>query len=190
MKTLIAAAVLMAAASAADGPAVEGNPASAVRMVVYEDLQCPDCATFRAMLDREILPKYGKRIAVEHRDFPLPKHKWARQGAIASRYFGSVRPELAIEWRRYAMAHLREITVDNFNERLSAWAREHGADPAKAVAALSDKSLADQVESDYQEGIARGIARTPTVLVNGEPFIETFTVEEISQGIERALNAK
>jgi protein-disulfide isomerase len=56
-----------------------------------------------------------------------------------------------------------------------------------AVASLSDGGLAAAVEADFQEGVARGIARTPTALVNGEPFIETFTVEEISAGIERAL---
>jgi protein-disulfide isomerase len=43
------------------------------------------------------------------------------------------------------------------------------------------------VDKDFQEGVARGIARTPTALVNGVPFIETFTFEEISKGIDEAL---
>jgi hypothetical protein len=30
---------------------VEGNAASRVRVIIYEDLQCPDCATFRKALD-------------------------------------------------------------------------------------------------------------------------------------------
>jgi len=30
---------------------VEGNASSAARVIVYEDLQCPDCADFRKMLD-------------------------------------------------------------------------------------------------------------------------------------------
>ena len=45
------------------------------------------------------------------------------------------------------------------------------------------------VEEDFQDGVARGIARTPTVLVNGEPFIETFSVEELSKSIDAALTA-
>ena len=47
--------------------------------------------------------------------------------------------------------------------------------------------LAAEVESDYQEGVARGIAHTPTALVNGQPFIETFTYEEISKAIDSEL---
>lgn len=187
MKTALVALAVTAGAFAANSALIEGTPGASVRILVYEDLQCPDCADFRTMLDKQILPKYAKQIAVEHRDFPLPKHKWARQAAIASRYFETVKPPLAVEWRRYAMANLREITVDNFNERLAAWAKQHGADPAKVAAALNDPALAAAVESDYQEGIARGIARTPTVLVNDEPFIETFTFEEISQGIDKAI---
>ena len=181
------------AASVAFGavkPLIEGNPDSPVRVIIYEDLQCPDCAAFRLMMDNEILPKYGAKAAFEHRDFPLPKHKWARKGAIAARYFQTVKPDLALEWRRYAMANLREITPENFNEKLSAWAKAHGSDPAAAIASLDDKALGAGVEEDYQDGIARGIAHTPTVLVNGEPFIETFTFEQISQGLDKAIGAK
>ena len=46
----LAAVAVAAVAPAAERGPVEGLPASAVRVVVYEDLQCPDCAAFRAML--------------------------------------------------------------------------------------------------------------------------------------------
>lgn len=190
MKTLIAAAALAGAAFGGEGSLVEGNPNSSVRVIVYENLQCSDCAVFRTMLDEKILPKYGSKIAVEHRDFPLARHKWARPAAIASRHFQRTKPELALAWRRYALQNLREINAENFEEKLSAWAKQNGADPAQTLAALKDKSLNDAVEADYQEGVARGIARTPTVLVDGEPFIETFTFEEIAQSIERATGGK
>jgi protein-disulfide isomerase len=192
MKALAAVFTLIAAVPliGADRTLVEGNPNSPVRVIIYEDLQCPDCADFRLMLDQQILPKYAGKAAFEHRDFPLPKHKWARRAAIAARFFQTVKPELAIEWRRYAMGHLREITPENFNERLEAWAKANGADPAKALAALDDQALADAVEADYQDGIARGVAHTPTVLVDSEPFIETFTVQEIAQSLDKATSGK
>ena len=46
---------------------------------------------------------------------------------------------------------------------------------------------AGAVERDYQDGVARGVAKTPTVFVAGKPFIETFTLEEISKAIEQAI---
>jgi protein-disulfide isomerase len=166
---------------------VEGRPDSPVRVMIYEDLQCPDCADFRAMLDSKLLPRYGDKVAFLHRDFPLAKHAWARRAAIAARFFASRGDKLALEYRRQTMAHLREIKPDNFNERLAAFAREHGIKPEDAIAALDDPALAALVEKDFQDGVARGISRTPTVLVNGKPFIETFTFEEISKGIDEAL---
>jgi protein-disulfide isomerase len=190
MKTSIAVLAATAASYAAVTPLVEGNPEGTVRVVIYEDLQCSDCAVFREMMDQQILPKYGGKVTFEHHDFPIPRHKWARQSAIAARYFATIDPKLALEWRRYSLAHLGEITAETFNDKLSAWANTRGLDPSKAVAALGDKDLAAAVEEDYQDGVARGIAHTPTVLVNGESFVETFTFEEISKGLERALSGQ
>ena len=173
----------------AQKPLVEGNPQSAVRVIVYEDLQCPDCADFRKMMDQALLPRFKATVAFEHRDFPLAKHDWARKASIAARFFATVSPEAAIEFRQTTMARQPEITLETFNAHLSAFARAHKLDPAKAIAALEDPALAAAVEKDYQDGVARGVARTPTVLVNGEPFIETFPAEDLIKSIERELAA-
>jgi protein-disulfide isomerase len=179
---LLAALPLMA-----QKPLVEGKAESPVRVVVYEDLQCPDCAAFRVMLDQKLLPKYGAKVAFEHRDFPLAKHSWARPASVAARYFQSISPELAVRFRQETMKSLREIKVETFADWVRRFAERNGQDPAQAVAALADEKLQAAVDKDFQEGVARGIARTPTALVNGVPFIETFTFEEISRGIDEAL---
>ena len=179
--------LLLAAAAFAQEYVVEGDSTSAVRVIAYEDLQCPDCAVYRKMLDEKLLPKYGKSVAFEHREFPLAKHKWARPAAIAARYFGSIKPETGIVFRRYCSDHFLDITPENFAETVKKFAAANGADPAAAVAALDDKRLAKIVEDEFQEGVARGVARTPTVFVNGEPFIENFTFEQISKSIDAAL---
>lgn len=189
MKTAawVLAALGVTALLAADKRLVEGRADSPVRVIIYEDLQCSDCANFRRMLDEKLLPAYAARVAFEHRDFPLPKHAWARWAAIASRFFEEQDPKLAVEWRRRVLADFRDVTAESFPAYLGAFAARNGADEAKAVASLNDERLKSLVQKDYEEGVARGVARTPTVLVNGEPFIETFTFEQIAQGIEYAL---
>ncbi|MEO8098086.1 MAG: thioredoxin domain-containing protein [Acidobacteriota bacterium] len=168
---------------------VEGNASSTVRVLIYEDLQCPDCADFRKMMDQDLIPRFKSTVAFEHRDFPLAKHAWARSAAVASRYFESIAPALAVEFRKATMAAQEKITAENFQDHLTAFATANKGDPRKAVAALTDALLQDRVEADYQEGVARGVARTPTVLVNGDPFIETFPVADIIRSIERELAA-
>jgi protein-disulfide isomerase len=184
---LLATVVFAAGILCAQKPLVEGNPSSPVRVVIFEDLQCPDCADFRAMLDKELLPRFGKTVAFEHRDFPLAKHAWARKAAIAARYFETVSPETAIAFRKEIMAQQAQVTPENFEQHLADFAKAHKIDAAKATASLNDPALAAQVEAQFQDGVARGIARTPTVLVNGEPFIEQFPAADIIKAIQQAL---
>jgi len=174
---------------AAPPPLTEGNPQSAVRVIIYEDLQCPDCAEFARMLEKQILPKYGAKVAFEHHDFPLPKHAWARKATIASRYFESIDPKLAIEYRRATMGHQSEITPENFNEKLTQFVKAHNLDATKAMAAMKDPELAAGVDKDYREAVARGVGKTPTVLVDGEPFIESFTFKDIAASLDRVTKA-
>lgn len=188
-RALLTALVTSTIGLSPSAPLTEGRPDSAVRVVIYEDLQCPDCADFRRMMDEKLLPKYAATVAFVHRDFPLAKHAWGRRAAVAARYFAEVKPELGLEWRRQTMARIQEITPANFNEKVAGFARANAIDPERALAALDDKRLAELVENDFQSGVARGISKTPTVLVDGKPFIEHFTFEEISQAIDQALAA-
>jgi protein-disulfide isomerase len=174
---------------AAEQQLIEGAKQSPIRVIIYEDLQCPDCADFRTMLDQQLLPRYGTTVRFEHRDFPLAKHAWARKAAIAARHFEEAKPGLGLAYRKYALAHLREIKADTFDQNLAGFAKQNGADSAKALAALNDARLAGLVEQDYQEGVARGIAHTPTILVNGRPFIETFAFEDVAKAIDAELAA-
>jgi protein-disulfide isomerase len=187
MKIRLGVAMLISGAGLLAQGLVEGHAGSPVRVLIYEDLQCPDCANFRVMMDQQILPKYGGQVEFVHRDFPLAKHPCARPAAIAARFFSSREAALGIEYRRHALATLGETTPANFKDRVAAFARAHGVPAGEAVAALDDPKLAALVEKDYQDGVGRGVVHTPTVFVNGAPFIETFTFAEISKGIDEAL---
>jgi len=169
---------------------VEGPTESKVRVLIYEDLQCSDCAAFRRMMDETLLPRYSARVAFVHRDFPLAKHAWARKAAIAARYFAGIKPELGLAYRRDILAAIPQTTPENFNQRLSQFARENGTDPTLAIEALADPRLAALVERDFQDGVARGVIKTPTVFVSGKAFVESFSTEEISQAIDDALDGR
>jgi protein-disulfide isomerase len=184
---LVLPLLVSAVGAFAQSPIVEGRADSPVRAVIYEDLQCTDCAALRRMMDDKLLPVYAAKVAFIHRDFPLAKHAWARRAAIAARFFTGLKPELGLEYRRYTMAGQEVTNESNFNARLADFAKAHDIEPDAALAALSNVRYAEMVERDYQDGVARGVVHTPTVFVNGKPFVETFTFEEISKGIDQAL---
>jgi protein-disulfide isomerase len=106
---------------------------------------------------------------------------------MAGRHFASLGPELGIRWRQWIMGNIRQTKVDNFRDKVAEFAKGQGADPDAAVKALDNPDYAAQVERDFQEGVARGVAKTPTVFVNGQPFIERFSFESLAAAIDQAL---
>lgn len=159
-----------------------------VTVTTYDDLQCGDCQRFNAMLEGALLPKFRGRVRFLHRDFPLPKHTWAKPAAMIGRRFDDVACGLSAGWRSFILDRIKSTTLESLPDRVREYATEVGVDPSLILSAMADESLAAAVEADRREGLARGVAKTPTVFVNSEAFIEKFTLEEITAGIEKALH--
>ncbi len=182
-------ALLFAAAnaSASRNDIVEGNPASPVRVVIYEDLQCADCARFQSLLEQKLLPKYGSKVAFIHRDFPLGKHDWALPAAIAARWVYEQSNDLGLDIRRELLTEHDSITSRNLKEWLIDFAYRNHVDPKGIVDSLSNQRLATIVDQDRQAAVARGVSRAPTVYVGGQSFVETIIYEDLARALDEAL---
>jgi len=167
---------------------VEGDPDSAVRVETWEDLACKDAAAWRRMLDGSILPAYRDRVCFVPHDFPLEKHHWAEAAAMASRRFASWDSEAGMEFRRYCLTQLEDISFENLPERVADFAEAHGFDAEDAELALRSQDLRDAVRADAQAGAARGVVKTPTVFVGRIRLVETFSRKAIEAAIEAALS--
>ncbi len=166
---------------------VQGNSSSQIRLLVFEDLQCGDCARLHRRIEERLLPSYGDRIAVEHHDFPLPKHDWARPAAIASRHFGETNPSLGLAFRAELLSNLTQITAATLEAWVRAFARRHSLDETAAAASLSDGRLNAEVDHDCQLGLERGVRKTPTAFLGPIAFIERFHYDDLALMIESAL---
>ena len=62
------------------------GPAHApVTIVEYADLECPMCARLHEFLEKQLLPKYGDKVRVIFKEFPLVQiHDWSPAAAIAN----------------------------------------------------------------------------------------------------------
>jgi protein-disulfide isomerase len=188
----IAAALLVLAAAgpgafAAATDMVEGNSASSVKVQIYEDLQCSDCARFRALLDTRILPKYGAKALFIHRDFPLPKHDWARPAAIAARWVYERDPKLGITFRRELLAEQTNVTAANLKPWLVEFAGRNKLDPKGIVDSLNDARLAALVDQDMLLGQARGVSKIPTIYIGGVAIVESIIYEDVARALDDAL---
>lgn len=174
-------------------PALAQDPLSAVlrppkgakvAIVVFEDLQCPDCARAAPLL-REAAKSY--KIPEVRYDFPLPKHGWAREAAIYAKFFDSKSEALGGDFRDYIFGNQPAIGKDNLRSYAEKFAAEHKLALPSSVDPKGE--LDGKVQRDIDAGRSVGVQRTPTIYVVstarvGTPFVEVVDRSQLSQMIE------
>jgi protein-disulfide isomerase len=191
MRIAVAALALILAAGpcafASRNDVIEGNPASPVKVLIYDDLQSSECARFRVLLDEKILPRYGSKVAFVHRDFPLGKHDWARPAAIAARWVYEQSNELGITVRRELLSEQDSISSQNLKQWFIDFAYRNHLDPKGIIDSLSDQRQSALVDQERQAAVARGVSRAPTVYAGGVAFVETIVYDDLARALDEAL---
>ncbi|MEU7577719.1 DsbA family protein [Streptomyces sp. NPDC041068] len=142
----------------------DSTPARPVVLDVWCELQCPDCRT--ALDDvRALRERYGDRLEVRLRHFPLEKHKHSFAAAQAA--------EEAFEqgkgwpYVEAVLAKVEELS-DKGESVLVDTARELGLDAEEFDTALIDGRHILIVDADQAEGKAIKVTGTPTYVIDGE----------------------
>lgn len=160
-----------------------------VTVTAFEDLACGDCADYAHMLDSFLAPKFGRRVAFIHKDFPLRKHEWAYNAAVAARFLAVRSPAVAHRFRRFCMGERHQISRANLARHFLSFAKDAGLEAPSFADVTTDAASRTAVDHDIAEGLALGVDRTPTVFVGGVVFVELFDVTEVVEAIETALMA-
>jgi protein-disulfide isomerase len=168
----ISATSLRSSAQQAVNPALRPPKGSQVAIVVFEDLQCPDCRR-AAPLVKEAARTY--KIPVVRHDFPLPFHTWSYEAAIDARYFDTHSKPLGNDFRDYIFDNQLEVTPQNLRGFAEKFAAQHKIDLPFVVD--PDGKLAALVNADKELGKAIKLQHTPTLYVvsnkhTGKPFVE------------------
>jgi protein-disulfide isomerase len=162
---------------------------SKVAVVIFEDLQCPDCARAHPLV-HEVAKSQG--VPVVRHDFPLPKHDWSFQAAVIARYFDSKSEKLGEGWRMYAYTHQEELTPENLLQSAKKYADANNVQLPFVMD--PDGKLAAKVKADFALGQKIGIQHTPTIWVVGntttaEPFVEVVDRSQMSALIDKMKRA-
>ncbi|MEV7089150.1 DsbA family protein [Streptomyces sp. NPDC093085] len=143
------------------------NDSTDPRPVVLDlwcELQCPDC--HRALADVHALrARYGDRLEVRLRHFPLEKHRHAYAAAQAAEEAWAQGDAWA--YVEAVLAGTAELT-ERGERFLLQVAREQGLDAEEFDTALIDGRHLLTVDADQAEGKAIGVTGTPTYVIGGE----------------------
>ncbi len=164
-----------------DAPTFGGDNAK-VTIVEYSDFQCPYCSNASKVV-RDLKKKYGNKIKIAFKQFPLSFHSQAKKAAVASLCMNAQSKDLF--WK------LHDHMFDNQSklgpEDLKAAAKSLGADVEKFNKCLDDNATIAQVEKEIQEGQKLGVKSTPTFYVNGQLVAGALPVDTFSEIIDEEL---
>lgn len=174
-------------ASAADASSLKPPPGAKVAVVVFEDLECPDCARAYPVVWEAA---NAHKVPVVLHDFPLPRHPWSFDAAVFARFFDTKSQKLGDDFRGYIYQNQPSITVENLRQYVQKFADENKTPLPFAID--PEGKLKDKVKADYALGQQIGLEHTPTIFVIGNggastPFVEVVDRQQLSQIIEDML---
>jgi protein-disulfide isomerase len=143
-----------------------------VAIVVFEDLQCPQCRRVAPILEQA--SKTYKIPLVRH-DYPLPMHNWSYNAAVMARYFDETSKSLGNEFRDYIFSNQFEINPQNLQSYAEKFAAAHNT--SLPFVLDPQGKLAAEVNADRDLGKAIKLDHTPTVYVVSsrhpdKPYVE------------------
>jgi protein-disulfide isomerase len=95
------------------GRPFRGGPSTAPVIIVnFDDLECPFCARLHQTIFPAITNRYGDKVRIVYRDFPLDQHPWAMHAAIDVNCLAAQSPEGYWSLVDYIHTHADDIGKD------------------------------------------------------------------------------
>ena len=158
---------------------------STVTFVEFLDFECEACGAAFPYVE-QLRAEYGDRVTFVMRYFPLPSHFNSTNAAVAA-------PAAARQSQLEAMYQKLFESQSEWGEKQDSqaplfrtYAEELGLDMGQYDADIADPSTLERVKSDFDDGVALGVASTPTMYVN-DVLVELTSFEDIRTAVENAL---
>ncbi len=174
-----------------------GNPNAKVKILVFEDFQCPICKEFTTSVEPQLdTSTYITNGQVYYQFMQWPfiddssLAKDSHQAANASM--------CALEQGRFwdyhdmLFANQGAENQGSYNDaRLKAFAQDLGLNVSQFNSCFSANKYSAQIESDYQQGVSMGVTGTPSVFVNGTQVTPGYapTWDQLKAAIDAAIAA-
>ncbi|MGA3088670.1 MAG: thioredoxin domain-containing protein [Terriglobales bacterium] len=165
---------------AQDAPeALRPPKGSPMAIVVFEDLQCPQCGRVAPLLAQA---SQTYKIPLVQHDFPLPMHNWSFDAAVLARYFDTHSKDVGNAFRATVFEHQMEINPQNLRVFAEKFAGEHKIGLPFVVD--PDGKLAGLVRADKDVGTSLHIDHTPTIWLvsskrTGKAYVEVTDTKNL-----------
>jgi protein-disulfide isomerase len=168
-----------AAVDAGRGPS-KGSPAAPITIVEFSDFQCPYCRKGADTIKR-IEERYGEKVRIVFRDFPLPMHKDAPKAAEAAACAHEQGQFWAMHDKLFAAQSNLQVPD------LKRVAHDLGLNAAEFDQCLDSGKFESQWQQNRAEGQKFGVSATPTFFINGRMVTGALPYEAFTDIVEEEL---
>lgn len=169
-------------ANALDGRRMKGAMNAQVAIVEFTDFQCPACSKAFVVVE-SLLKKYGAKVSLEHKHFPLTMHANAMKASI----FAECANSQGKFWPMHDVLFKSQTSWERMpdpSKYFTELAVGLGLDGAELSTCVAKGEAENRVAADQQEGSKMGVRATPTFLIDGEFYVGA---ENLRVEIERRL---
>ncbi len=162
------------------GQPAKGPRNAPVTIVEFSDFQCPYCRNAAQTLTR-LTERYGDKVRLVFRDFPLPIHKEAPKAAEAA--------ECANDQNKFWPMHdkIFENPSNLQPSELKRRAAEIELDRVQFDRCLDSGRHAARWQQDRADGQRYGVSVTPTFFINGRMLTGAAPYQALAEIIEEEL---
>lgn len=167
---------------AAPGGPSYGPEAASVTVVEFSDFECPYCSRAADVMT-QLKAKYGDRVRLVFRQFPLSFHKNA-QGAAEASMAANAQGKF---WEFHDLMFKNQKALSPAD--LEGYAKQAGLNVAQFKQDMESHKYADQVKGDVDLGAKVAVSGTPSLFINGARVSNPTDFAVVSQEIDKALGS-
>jgi protein-disulfide isomerase len=184
-----------------------GGPSTAPVLIVgFDDLECPYCARLHATIFPAITNRYGNKVRIVYKDYPLVSiHPWAMHAAVDVNCLADQSPEGYWTLVDQIHAHADDISAaaqketnetkalaqiyDTLDRMTTTVGKNNHVDDAKLQACLKAQDT-KPVKAEMALGDSFNLDSTPTLFINGDKIDGALPIDFIFHIIDQALLAE
>lgn len=169
-----------------EGRPYRGNPDAPVVMEEFSDYQCPFCGrfftqTFPSLNDNQIAN--GELLLIFY-DFPLTNiHPQAPLAANAARCAGE--QSAVAYWQMHDLLFnaISEWSHNQANAVFTSYGEALELEMETFNSCLDENKYREEIQADYELGLARGVSSTPSFFINEQPLIGAQPLATFNEAI-------
>ena len=129
---------------------------------------------------KDLLRKYGSKVRLVFRDFPVERHKLSREAAEAS----ECSHEQGLDYYWIYHDKLFEKQKELSNDTFRRIAEEAGLDMERFNACFDSEKYREEVEKDFLDGKAAGVYGTPTFFIGNITIVGPKPLSDFEKAIK------